>query len=77
MKKPYVVTFVLMGAALLTLLIFACATDVVARFIGWFGTLSKNKQVVLRTLILFAPLLVIFAGVAARRGRKSDHTGQQ
>jgi hypothetical protein len=77
MKKTYVVTFALLGATLLTLLIFAGATDGTTRFLGWLETLSKSEKVILRTVILFAPLIVIFAGSAAQRIRKSDQIGRK
>ena len=77
MKKKYIVTIALLAAILATLLIFAGATDVANRFLGWLASLPKDEKAFLRTAILFVPLILIFAGAAAQKRRKKDQTGEK
>jgi len=58
------------GALVLTALIFVAARWSLLELIAWINDLSTSELSVLRALCLFAPIILIFLGVAFRRNRQ-------
>jgi hypothetical protein len=59
-------------ALVITGVVIVLTTDAPLYFTAWLNSLSRTQLIVLRTLVLFVPVLLAIVAAAARRRRPPD-----